>query len=255
MNKSKWLEKLNEEHRLRFYKWEFLRRNEEYQLDYAAFTNEFGEWMPLFARFPPRFEEKDNPEAWSFFHKHVDPAAWKITEKWHIFDPTDPAGPFDGEEVCPLFLAEDNLRARREEEQGALESQKWDYFSRVLGDVPLTPKGLRFIQAQIDIAQPQEKIFEELQETIELARARYRHHFGPIADFRKRSRTRLEEYDSYLKVWDLRRQDLTFEQIAFQLFPKEMKNFNTRNAMTKRVRSHFQRAQKLIDGEYRQIVG
>jgi hypothetical protein len=257
MNKSnRWASvELEENLKVRRYKWEFLRRNPEYQTDYAAFADQFDDWYEEHGTWlPVGFSKETNPSAWAFYWEQIEPAAWKITERWGIRNPEDPA---DSEPwMLPSILTEDQVRTvGSEQEAEPKESAKWDYFSHILGKVPLTAKGLRFIQAEIDIAQPTAKIFAEVEERVALARARYRHHFGPIAEFRKRPRVRLEEYSSYLRVWDLRKQKLTFEQIAFQLFPREMKILNSRSAMTKRVRSHFQRAQKLIDGEFRQIEG
>jgi hypothetical protein len=58
-----------------------------------------------------------------------------------------------------------------------------------------------------------------------------------------------------LLAWDLRKRNFTFEEIAFELFPREMVNRDYRSTVIKRVRSQFQRAQQLIDGDYRQIEG
>ena len=249
---SRW-EELVGDRRIHQYKWEFLRRNEEYQSDYTTFEERFAGWIQMYEGWiPPGFVKEDDPEEWSFFQSQVEPAVWKITERWYIRDPTDPTRSYL--EALPFFFSEAQVRKKGDEED--LESHEpptWDYFSHILGDAPNTPKGLRFIQAPIDITEPNERIFAHLAVRIEIARARYKVHIGPLPDSRRRPRTRLEEYDSYLKVWDLRKQDLTFEQIAFRLFPLEMENVAFRSAVTKRVRSQFQRAQKLIDGDYRQI--
>ena len=254
MGTGRW-EKLAGNHRVDEYKWEFLRRNEDYQLDYAAFANQFPEWVKGYGVGIPLDRLKQSgPEEWAFLHNKVYPAVWKLSERWYIRDLIDPLR--SSNEASPFFYSESWMREQHSEEgPESDEPPTWDYFSHILGDAPHTPKGLRFIMVPIDIAQPIKRTFAALEVHIEIARSRYRLHIGPLPDSRKRPRARLEEYGSYLMVWDLRRQNLTFEQIAFQLFPREMKNMNSRSAMTKRMRSHFQRAQKLINGEYRQIEG
>lgn len=114
---------------------------------------------------------------------------------------------------------------------------------------------LRFVKFQIDIAQPLESIFAGLEVRIEIAKSWYRFHISELPDFRKRPRVRLQEYDSYLKVWDLRQQNLTFEEMAFRLFPREMKNLNNRGSMMKRVPEELHtlpgRPAEVLDGACR----
>jgi Uncharacterized conserved protein (DUF2285) len=255
------LEKFVGDPKVARYKWEFLRRNEEYQRDYAALADQFGEWIQRYGGWnPPGYVKDQSPQAWSYFREQVEPAVWKVAQRWGIRDPVNPAL----SRYPPQFLSRDFpisvLKARRPEEENednpeSPEPLVRDYFSHMLGDAPHSAKGLSFIKVQIDITQPLETIIAQLEITIEIARSRYRVHIDPLADFRKEARIRLDQYESCLNVWDLRKQDLTFEQIAFRLFQREMEEPAFRNAITKRVRSQFQRAKELIEGGYRQIEG
>lgn len=270
MGKSYRWERFGEDPRLRHYKWEFLRRNEEYQKDYAAFEERFSEWLQRNGGWVPRVSKDEDPEAWAFFRSQVVRPVGQILQRWGISDPVNPAQSFEyphgsGSESMLLlhfskssdFTTKDDIDTKFLEPELSEEEKEritdsllfpWDH-------APQNPQELRFIKVRIDIAKTLDSIFERLERDIERARLRYRVQVGPLPDFRKRQRIRLDQYDSYLKVWDLRMQDLTFEEIAFLLFPREMENPAHRCAVTKRVRSQFQRARALIYGGYRQIEG
>jgi hypothetical protein len=245
--------------RLRHFKWEFLRRNREYQLEFAQFKKRFPEWVAE-RGLPVSPPVATNPEAVSFFKDQVEPAIDRITKRWCIVDPADPSlssNPAQSESwmIMPSFLSPEQVND--EQNPALFQPTVLDCSSRSnrssSSDSPHNRMELRFVKFQIDIAQPLESIFTALEDEIETAKFWYRVHVGELPEFRKRPRARIQEYESYLKVWDLRAQGHTFEQIAFMLFRKEMKSSASRSAATKRVRTHFERAQKLINGEYRQI--
>jgi len=243
--KYRWEKVLNGDPRIDGYKWEFLRRNQEFQRDYAAFASQFPEWITEYGGLISSTSIND-PAALPIFHEHVS----KISQRWWVMAPMDPS------RSIPSQLPEDfdppSFYKPLEVESGS----SWavtQYGSNVRG--PFTARELRFPVFQIDIAQPLEMILAEVEFWIENSKLTYRSYIGPVPEFRRRRRARLEEYESYLKVWDLRVQGLTFEQIAFRLFPRQMKNEDVRDAMTKRMRSQFLRAEKLIEGEYKQIGG
>jgi hypothetical protein len=249
-------ERFTEDARVRQFKWEFLRRNEDYQLEYATFANRFPEWISKYGtvRDAP---DPSEPDSVSFYEDQISPAVSLISERWGITEPVDPRVS-DSSWLVRFF------QPAKDEKNGPpvgpavpykQEDCVWDYFTQSLGAAPHTREGLRFVNVQLDITQPLQTLFDHLEIHIEIARSRYRVHIGELPEHRKAPRARLGEYESYLKVWDLRCRNLTFERIAEQLVPGQMENPDSRSAAVKRMRSHFLRAQKLIDGEYRQIEG
>ena len=240
--KYRWEKVLNGDPRIDAYKWEFLRRNEEFKRQYAALAKDFPEWISeagtLISPAP------------SFYPERLSAAIQSLTDRWGIMDPIHPS--LSSTAQLPPGDDPPSFEKPHEVESGAAWAvTQPSIFSH---RDSFTAEELRHLVFEIDIAQPFELICAELDFYIELARQTYESQVGPLPAFRKRRRTRFEEYDSYLKVWDLRmEQGLTFEQIAFRLFPREMKKEDIRDAVTKRVRSQFQRAKKLIQGEYRQI--
>lgn len=247
-------ERLVEDSRVRHYKWEFLRRNEDYREEYAKFAGQFPDWISPHGGLILWHLAKDaEPEVLSFFRDHVEPAVRLICEHWDIDQVIDPS-------VSDTELSISFYQERYGVPVGPvlpehMQSCVRDYFSSTLGDAPHTPEGLRFVNVRLDIAQPLETLFGHLEIFLVSARARYNLNIGQLPEHRKKPRARLKEYENYLRVWDLRRQSVTFERIAAQLFPRQMNNSASRSAAIKRVRSQFQRAQKLIAGEYRQIEG
>jgi hypothetical protein len=268
MSKSSRLPKFIWDPKVNWYKWEFLRRNEEYQKAYAEFHERFRDWLDSHGDWVPSSSMEDDPQGWAFFRNEVASEAAKIMERWDISDPVDPSLSSDRSEGGPngrLFVVSKSTREAKdsqfapellepplseEEKKRILKSRSWMW-----GDTPKSAKELRFIDFQIDITDTLETIVSHLESRIDDARTRYRVQVGPLPEYRKRPRSRFDQFDTYLLVWDLRKRDLTFEEIAFELFPREMENRDYRSAVTKRVRSQFHRAQKLIDGEYRQIEG
>jgi hypothetical protein len=83
-------------------------------------------------------------------------------------------------------------------------------------------KDRRFIRIEVDITKPNEASIAEVQRRIDLGRSLYEAHAGPLPDHRKKPRLRLDQYGNYLKVWELRIERKTFEQIAREVFPREM---------------------------------
>ncbi len=83
--------------KVHWYRWEFLRRNAEYQADYAAFMKSFGSW---FGQRCYWFEDFAVPAVWTsrdknYFHKNIFPAIAELCHKWKIGDLFSPRWKFD----------------------------------------------------------------------------------------------------------------------------------------------------------------
>lgn len=59
-------------------------------------------------------------------------------------------------------------------------------------------------------------------------------------------RTQFRMYHIYLKVWDWRRNGLTYQQVAQKVYPGQIKSDAS-------IKKNFEAAQKLIDGGYKNI--
>jgi hypothetical protein len=111
----------------------------------------------------------------------------------------------------------------------------------------------RFIRVEVDITKPNETSIAEVERRIDLARSLYEAQIGPLPDYRRKPRLRLDQYEKYLKVWQLRKEGKSFEQIAREVFPRDMENADQFSPGVKKARSHYNRACELVAGGYRQI--
>ncbi|MFQ5927810.1 MAG: hypothetical protein ACE5MH_10305, partial [Terriglobia bacterium] len=86
--------KLKEIEQIRWYQWEFLRRNSRYRRDYDAFMQEFGGWFQAKGFWYDR-DIAYRGENWEFFCKVIAPRAQDICRKWQVSDPFSPDWTFD----------------------------------------------------------------------------------------------------------------------------------------------------------------
>ena len=254
-----------------WFQWEFLRRNEDYQKDYAAFEARFGEWFRENGYWWSRRGPTYSRQAWFFFCTQIAPIAKEICKRWGVSDPFDPSWIFDtagirnerGSRVSmPLFTSSDDHQEwDLEAVDPALFPTEEEQIRELLKGVPDTiveptrrgTNDRRFIRVEIDITKPNKTSIAEVQRRIDLARRLYEAHVGPLPDPRKKPRLRLDQYESYLKVWQLRKEGKTFEQIAREVFPREMENADQFSPGVDKARNHYRRASELVAGGYRQI--
>src|SRR4051812_3985754 len=89
MEKKLQWDKINGDPRIDAYKWEFLRRNEEFQEHYAAFAHQFPEWITEYGGLitPARVDQR---KRLPFFDAPVRAAAHAITNRWWVVNPVHP---------------------------------------------------------------------------------------------------------------------------------------------------------------------
>jgi hypothetical protein len=150
-----------------------------------------------------------------------------------------------------------------EEPDPAVFPSEEDRLNELLKDIPETiedePRKAthdkRLIRIEIDITQPLEMIVDLVKRRTDLAKRRYEANVKPLPDHRRKPRARMDQYGIYLQIWQLRQKGWAFEQIALSVFPNEIKNGDKSSPVIKRVRGQYNRACKLIAGDYRQIEG
>jgi hypothetical protein len=119
MNRVKTIADTPAEIQIPWFKWEFLRRNEDYQKDYAAFEARFGVWFRENGYWWSRNGPAYSRQAWFFFCTQVAPAAKGICKRWGVSNPFDPSWVFDAAGVrsergsrvsMPFFPSTDDHR-------------------------------------------------------------------------------------------------------------------------------------------------
>ena len=108
----------------------------------------------------------------------------------------------------------------------------------------------RYVGVRFDVTQSLVGQLEQAKRQIQLARRRYETLLrrGEIRKpkTRVKRRRRFDLYDKYLKIWDLRQNGLTFDQIAEQVYPGEA-------VARQRVWDQYKRAKELICGAYKEL--
>jgi hypothetical protein len=84
----------DEDQQLRYYQWEFLRRNADYQRDYGKFLDKFGKWFST-REFWYQREKTYSDRAYIFYHNSICPVLKEICTNWHICQPLPPDWKFD----------------------------------------------------------------------------------------------------------------------------------------------------------------
>src|SRR4051812_12296996 len=79
----RWAKILSGDPRIDRYKWEFLRRNREFQKEYETFANQFPEWIG-------EYGELISPDPF-FYPEQVAAAVHNITDRWWVMSPIRPS--------------------------------------------------------------------------------------------------------------------------------------------------------------------
>lgn len=270
---------LQEERQLRWFQWEFLRRNSEYRCELDALISQFGSWLKKKGFWYERDKDYSDQDLIFYFNKVV-PAIMAICEKWCICQPLPPDWDFDQHtglhyyrRGCAVSLptgytaeAARALWDEGEDEIIGLAPQKSEPFSQrfiVKKSSAIkprmtkhaTPSDRRYLTVTLDATKPMNELMDQLKRELRLHRLRNAVSL-PTGSHLGRSRRRFDQYGLYLRVWDLcEREGLQFPDIARQVFPKETSPYARLNkAAIQKVRDHYRRAKELINGGYKEIA-
>src|ERR1017187_3797145 len=186
MSKAKNVNKASTDVQIAWFKWEFLRRNEDYQKDDAWFEGRFREWFRENGNWFVTIVESPTPLAKSFFRSEVVPAARMIKQRWGISEPVNPASDFNMKTgnrtkpgthlILPTFLPPEDqddrdLRALEPELPPAVKERinsRFAIMERMSLDStpPKKPEDYRFIELKIDIAQSLESTLQRVESSI-----------------------------------------------------------------------------------------
>jgi hypothetical protein len=258
------------------FKWEFLRRNAEYRLDYDRLIDQFGNWF----RDKGFWYEDQNltNEDFVFFRNRICPILTEMCVKWQITEPVPPDWTFDahGLHRCGpnvrVYIPTDCTpdRAGHLWNQGPVElienlpqPQPGDPVRSPFRWLSVKPcrktsdeetDNPRFLHLKLDVARTQAELIQQTLDSVQFHRRKYARQLKSLKG-RPQTRRRLNQYAEYLKVWDLRKSGLRLYQIAMRLYPIEYKSYpKTKNPIIQRVTDHYARAKQLIDGGYKELA-
>lgn len=245
-----------------WYKWEFLRRNPEYRENYNEFVREFGRWFRKRGYFHDD-TMKWSPDDWRFFGATIAPRAQRLCEKWQILEPYPPDWEFTdsgvyeyspGEYVSlSTGYAPDEIkgfwRLLRRQSQRTFR----DFKATLPTNTNLPPAKadrIRYYALRLDFAQPLELLLAQAKQEISQRKKRYDKAYPKppepprLAPARRR---RLDQYEQYLDVWDMKIQGLSYAAIGSELFPEEL-------GTEQRAKDYYRAAKRLILGGYRELT-
>ena len=283
MGRKPRLQEEREHHEVRWYQWEFLRRNPEYQRDYESFIKKFAPWFRRKGFWYDRTVTY-SAEDWKCFTQKIGPLARRISKKWQIVAPFPPRWTFD--KRTGVHYYKPYRRARLGEKALQKLNRKgyelrlckylptgyspeeaeslWTFPNYKKGDLPkeaereirrirkrsMTEEGrYRYPGIQFDMARSSRELLRQARNAIKVNKAKYTH----FVDASKKASTtspkrrrRLDMYDAYLEVWDLKQQRHSFRQIARRASEGQYYSLQT-------VKDHYKAARKLIRGGYKEL--
>lgn len=204
---------------IRHFRWEFLRRGRAYREDVDDLSRKFTREFPtktafwylqlIGRRLPEPLEKRIGALRRKWDVSAILPYEWRF----------DSNGRY---EYRPGFFAE--LPASYWQISTGYvnrmdNAEDYAYFN---GDTAIDfEEWMRelYLNLHVSVAGPIRATLDEIEREIRQARVRFREKYSQLPRGGNKSRMRLNEYDLYLKVWDLRQERKTYRQISETLYP------------------------------------
>jgi hypothetical protein len=245
-------EKENEHARLiSWYKWEFLRRNAKYRRDHGEFMRKFGDWFRKHGFWYDQDIEPWGKKNFRFFARVIAPKAKLICQKWQVRDPYSPdwnftrSGVHEYKPGWEAYLPTDCS-------QSAVDAA-WDFSFLLMPETAFrkgvpksSPPAKDFFQIRFNLRKSLPSLLQEAKDRITARKAVHDRKHPQPRTLSPAKRRRLDLYETYLKVWDLKRGGEKFEVIGALLFRN-----NARRAQ--RALDAHRAANKLINGGYMEL--
>jgi len=201
------------------YRWEFERRNKNYIKDYSSVK--YAKSRSKVSRFKT---------------------------KWAIGQPIDPALKFeDLQRLDRKKQGDQYIRAIKEPfeavtEKYNLKDLTFGNMFNIMEAVPVT----------ISIHQPKQKILDEIESLIDKWHKKLNKEFKKYRLSLYRFRVQFDQYDNYLKIYDLIESGYSHEDVARKVYMGYIESSGIYYAKRK-VKRDYERCEKLIESDFRQI--
>ena len=239
-----------------YYRWQFLRLNKEYRLQYDLFSKGID-----FMKKNSKYSEVDKQEKIAkisneLYKKHgingmYDYRTKKLHQALRIYGKTD----IPVQKGCLMSLFGDKL-AENQDIRGNLlletrirpKDTKKRKVKKVRREAPLiTPK---YVQVVINYDAKLGDIRREINRIVKGNRKVRRDELS-IKRGKASSRFSSKDYDNILRVWKLRTKGMQNKDVAKKIFPKQKENIR---AAEDKVCGYYTDALNLINGGYRNIT-
>jgi hypothetical protein len=234
-----------------WYRWEFLRRNLEYQADYKKFIDKFGEWLHQ----KGYWFDRRRRALWTraderYFHKKIFPTIGALCEKWQVHNLFSPTWSFDRRTGLHRFPG------------GTVEiptiiAPGWNWDRSLLknliklgfvGTADLAKRHGNLVLAEFDLNWPMKDLLDYAKRVLSYANENYTKELRRHGLTVPTSRRRLQDYDTHLKVFDLKRLGKSPKEIAHLVFP-----LDSSITASQKVHDHLKAANRLVTGHPQEI--
>lgn len=235
-----------------WYMWEFLRRNSQYHADFRRFIETYGGW---FKKKGYWFDYRRRIANWSnsdedYFYDKIAQVILRLCRKWHIGNLLPPDWNFDKKTgIHKLAGHEIGLPT------GIAPEMNWDLrFLGTLMDMGFTSnvtsatRHANIVRAEFDLNWPMKDLVRHAKRTLAYAQENYFNELTKRGVRLPQGRRRVQDYETHLRVWDLRQAGKRPAEIARVVFPSDSPAYALR-----KVRDHLKAANKLIQGHYKEI--
>ena len=234
-----------------WYKWEFLRRNPNYRLDYKQFIAAHEKWL---ARKGYWYDLSKRPH-WTrsdekYFYAKIAPEIVRLCVKWDIGDLHPPNWTFSKTGQGQFRLTRPSGAAT-----GFSPELNWDHrLMKELFEMGFTGSGGNarrsghLMLVEFDLKWPMKDLVDFAKRVLARAQENYRTGLQEEGKRYPTGRRRFEDYDLHLKIWDQHQRGRKPNEIAKTIFPN-----HAGESGLNRVRDHLKSAKKLISGHYREI--
>jgi|SRR5215469_1661434 len=240
-----------ERDKVRWYKWEFLRRNEKYRADYKKFEDSFGAWL---RRKGYWYDYNERPK-WSrsdekYFYTVIAPVIVHLCSKWGVGDLHPPHRRF--KKIHQWEFREDRPSGPA---TGFPPELNWDFplimELRGMGFTGTGGNARRYghlVVLEFDLKWPMRDLLDFARRVLTRAQNNYKQGLQEQGGRFPIGRRRFEDYDTHLRVWDLKQRGRTVKEISRTVFPHD----HTESVLQK-VQDHLKSAKRLIWGAYKEI--
>lgn len=239
---------------VRWYQWEFLRRNPDYQDEFEGFSKAFGAWIQEKGLWFDK-EVTYAGEDMRFFVRRIVPQCRAMCKKWQILNPISPRWTFDkfyglyefreGQYVClPTGISAQEATTRWD-----VTRSRYAELIKRLRAGHAHGRAIRnghVLQLEFDLRRPTEDLIVDAKKVISFAKSNLSR-----SNIRFRARRRFEDYKHHLSAWD----QCHPSRIQFDSPPDSSTDAAppVQGQSSYWIRDHLKAAKKLIDGGYREL--
>lgn len=208
--------------KVNWYRWEFLRRNPEYQADYKNFIDKFGEWLDQNGYwFDDRRRARWAVRKERYFHKKIFPTLGALCEKWQVLNLFSPTWSFDRRTGLHRFRS-------GTVEIPTITAPGWNWDRQLfknlvklgfVGTADLAKRHGNVLLAEFDLNWPMKDLLDYARRVLAYANENYTKELRGRGLKVPSGRRRLQDYDTHLKVFDLNKLGKSPMEIARLVFP------------------------------------